>query len=174
MTVRRKHIGRLAQTILAENKVEAAPVDVFAIAGKLNLDVKKQKADDELSGFLYRNPRENTNLIGVNRLHTGERQRFTVAHEIGHFLLHNEDVVHVDKGQQIKRRDAKSKEGTDVEEMEANLFAAELLMPESFLIRDLAHMNIDLHNDAAITKLARKYQVSTQALGYRLAYLGFA
>lgn len=175
MTVRRKHIGRLTQNILLENKIEAAPVDVFAIAEKLSLKVQEQKANDDLSGFLYRNPKENTALIGVNRSHSSERQRFTVAHEVGHFLLHSDERVHVDRGFEIKRRDNKSKEGTDTEEVEANLFAAELLMPADFLIRDLSKMeSIDLSNESALKGLAKKYQVSSQALAFRLAYLGFA
>jgi Zn-dependent peptidase ImmA (M78 family) len=116
----------------------------------------------------------NPTWIGINSTHSIQRQRFTVAHEIGHFLLHSTDRVHVDKRYEIKRRDNKSKEGTDVEEMESNLFAAELLMPADFLIRDLSEMkSIDLSDENALKQIAKHYQVSTQALAVRLTALGF-
>ena len=57
--------------------------------------------------------------------------------------------------------------------MEANLFAAELLMPAEFLEKDLAdNAAFPLQDEEAIGDLARKYGVSVQALTYRLAYLG--
>lgn len=174
MTVRRKHISRLARNILLENRIEAAPVDVFQIAMKMGLEVREQKADDDLSGFLYRGQAGNPTWIGINSAHSSQRQRFTIAHEIGHFVLHPTERVHVDKGYEIKRRDNKSKEGTDIEEIESNLFAAELLMPADFLIRDLSQMeSIDLSDDNALKELAKRYQVSAQALAVRLAALGF-
>jgi Zn-dependent peptidase ImmA (M78 family) len=83
--------------------------------------------------------------------------------------------VHVDRRYEIQRRDNKSKEGTDNDEKEANLFAAELLMPEEFLHRDLAELGgIDLADETELKKLAVRYQVSPQALAFRLAYLGYS
>jgi Zn-dependent peptidase ImmA (M78 family) len=60
------------------------------------------------------------------------------------------------------------------DEREANLFAAELLMPAKFLQKDLSGQNLDLLEDEGVLlhKLARKYKVSTQALSFRLANLG--
>jgi Zn-dependent peptidase ImmA (M78 family) len=175
MTVRRKLIRRLTQDIRSKNNVEAAPVDVFGIAHGLGLEIREERTKEELSGFLFRNQKENVAVIGVNSMQSPVRQRFTVAHEIGHFMLHSDDRLHVDKGYEVKLRDQKSKEGTEIDEMEANLFAAELLMPEDFLARDIAEMgSVDLNDEKALKGLAGQYKVSSQALAFRLAYLGYA
>ena len=64
--------------------------------------------------------------------------------------------------------------GEDVEEREANLFAAELLMPAAFLKEDLLGKDVDLIGDSAfLQRLAKKYDVSVQALTFRLANLGY-
>ncbi len=60
-------------------------------------------------------------------------------------------------------------------EIEANLFAAELLMPRDFLARDLeSGITIDvLDDDPVFAQLKEKYQVSNRALAIRLASLGY-
>lgn len=61
-----------------------------------------------------------------------------------------------------------------MEEKKANLFAAELLIPEIFIRQNLAETDtFDLFDDQELTDLARRYQVSTQALTFRLAYLNY-
>ena len=113
-------------------------------------------------------------LIGVNARHGENRQNFTIGHEIGHFLLHEGDEVHVDREFRIKLRSGASSAGTDMEERESNLFAAELLMPARFLERDLEKIDgLDLDNETVVARLAEKYGVSTQAMTFRLANLGY-
>lgn len=176
--VRRKHIHALVERTLTTNGIKSAPVPVDEIAQTLGAEIHYEPADDDLSGFLFRDLRQKKAIIGVNSNHHPKRQRFTVAHEIGHFLLHEYEGFHFDGNNQwfqVKRRDNKSKSGTDTEEKEANLFAAELLMPAQFLKADLLKLSgVDLLADSnqSFTKLAERYGVSTQALSYRLAYLG--
>ena len=175
MFVRRKHIGMLVQQLLTNQAVKDVPVDVVAIAKKMGLEVRKERAEPDISGFLLRDPKTGFAVIGVNSVQHANRQRFTVAHELGHFLLHRGDKLHVDRGYEVKLRDIKSSEGTDLEEKEANLFAAELLMPEQFLAKDLLSLgSIDLFDEIQLGKLAKRYKVSTQALAFRLAYLGYS
>ena len=77
-------------------------------------------------------------------------------------LLSNE--VHVDKQFKILMRNSKSSAGTDAMEVEANKFAAELLLPE-FLIGDvLAHSTFDIDDPAPLEELAKKFRVSKQML----------
>ena len=67
-----------------------------------------------------------------------------------------------------------AKKDTDSEEKEANLFAAELLMPVRFLDRDIRNIgSLDLIDEDVVAALAEKYGVSTQAMTFRLAYLGY-
>lgn len=173
--VRRRHIRVAVENLLKTYHVRSAPVPVEVIAKKMGIEVVRKEPEDDLSGCLVRDSKHKKVVIGVNPTHHRKRQRFTIAHELGHFLLHEEEQVHVDGGEfgiQVKLRDSKSSEGTDRDEKEANLFAAELLMPTQFLERDLAHKSFALLDEEAIGSLAAKYDVSTQALTFRLAYLG--
>lgn len=174
MIVRRKHIRSLVEGLLVRQGVHSAPVPVEKIAAAFGVEVQHEPAEDDLSGFLYRNRKRKTAIIGVNATHHPNRQHFTVAHELGHFLLHDFDDVHVDRQFKVWLRNEESSQGVDVEEKEANLFAAELLMPASFLKEDVKEIGVvDLDDERAVAKLARRYGVSTQAMTFRLAYLGY-
>ena len=136
-----------------------------------------EEVDDNLSGFLLRAKRDGRTVIGANKSHPKNRQRFTIAHELGHFLLHEGELVHLDEEMgsfTVDFRNAFSSKGEDINEKEANYFAAELLMPEKFLRQELRGKRLDLFDDGEeLQKLARKYKVSTQALTFRLTNLGY-
>lgn len=177
MGVRRKHIRELAERLLSEHCPLGAPVDVRNIAQALGIEVKVEPVDDDLSGFLFREPETGRSVIGVNSTHHANRRNFTIAHELGHFLLHEAETVHLDSkssGYTLQLRSPESATGENVNEREANLFAAEILMPAKFLERDLRKRDVDLLADeGALKDLARKYKVSVQALTIRLANLGY-
>ena len=161
--------------LLQEHEITSAPVPVEKIATALGARVRYSEFDDELSGMIYlkgSNP-----IIGVNSLHPQNRQRFTIAHEIAHLVLHRHDIadhVHVDKRFPVLMRDASSATGTQRMEMEANHFAAELLMP-SFLLSPLLQKNgFDIDDEKPLEKLSRKFRVSKQALSYRIRNLSYA
>ncbi|HEY4248477.1 MAG TPA: ImmA/IrrE family metallo-endopeptidase [Lacunisphaera sp.] len=108
----------------------------------------------------------------MNANHSEARQRFTIAHELGHFFLHAGDPVFVDQSF-VMMRDTASSEGEKVEEREANLFAAELLMPAKLIVKEVEDMDdIDIVDDGKIGRLADKFGVSVQAMSFRLANLG--
>lgn len=174
MAIRRKHIRSLAGQMLEDHAIALPPVEVEEIAEALGIHVQYEPAENELSGFLLRDLNRRKAIIGVNDRHPENRQRFTIAHELGHYLLHEQEKLHIDRRFQIQLRDGNSSKGESEEEKEANLFAAELLMPASFIQQDLAEVEgLDLEDDAAIADLAKKYGVSTQAMTFRLAYLGY-
>jgi Predicted Zn peptidase len=172
MTVRRKHIRSVAEQLLDEHDVHSKPVNVTEIAREVGVEVQEAPADDELSGFLYRDRKRKTAIIGVNSTHSRNRRAFTTAHELGHFLLHDFNDLHVDREVKIWRRDQSSSEGTDIEEREANFFAAELLMPAKFVVKDIKKLG-DHIDDDDLEELAEQYGVSTQAMTFRLTYLGY-
>src|SRR5438874_723784 len=132
MIVRRKLIRELALELIAGVKAKGPPVSVEEIVKRKKIIIRRGHVEPKVSGFLFRNEGRGPAIIGVNGSQHPNRQRFTIAHELGHLLLHAGDDVHVDK-----HRDDLSAKGTDVEEIESNLFAAELLMPASFLKDDL-------------------------------------
>ncbi|MFQ4138106.1 ImmA/IrrE family metallo-endopeptidase [Nodosilinea sp. PGN35] len=174
MAIRRKHIRNLVEQLLEDHRIEVAPVPIEEVAPSLGIRVQYEPAEDELSGFLLRDLSRQKAIIGVNDRHSKNRQRFTIAHELGHYLLHEQEKLHVDRRFQIQLRDGNSSKGESEEEKEANLFAAELLMPVSFIRQDLAEVEgLDLEDDATVSGLAEKYSVSTQAMTFRLAYLGY-
>lgn len=174
MTVRRKHIRSIVEKLLAEHNVRSVPVDVARIARAIGVEVQEEPAEDDLSGFLYRDRKRKVAVIGVNSTHHPNRRKFTAAHELGHCLLHDFDEVHVDRQFKVWLRNEASSQGTDLEEKEANLFAAEILMPQKFLERDVQRIGtIDLMDEDVIRELAEEYGVSAQAMTFRLTYLGY-
>ena len=111
-------------------------------------------------------------IIGVNSAHSSTRQRFTIAHEIGHLFLHKGKLF-VDTP--VSFRDAKSSSATDRGEIEANAFAAELLMPRDMVITEVQKRlakNTRLSSESLIEELAEVFTVSQQAIEYRLKNLG--
>ena len=86
------------QSLLTRFAIRAAPVPVDRIAKGLGAQLRFSPLDEELSGMIYISA--TTPIIGVNSLHHPNRQRFTIAHEIGHLELHRSLItgkVHVDK-----------------------------------------------------------------------------
>ncbi|MBK8767907.1 MAG: ImmA/IrrE family metallo-endopeptidase [Burkholderiaceae bacterium] len=170
MTTRRKiEPEKAARELLEAQGIRKAPIPVDKIAKALGIQIRYSPLDAELSGMIY--IKEGIPIIGVNALHHPNRQRFTIAHELGHYMLHRDmlsNEVHVDKQFKILMRNSKSSAGTDAMEVDANKFAAELLLPE-FLIADvLAHSTFDIDDPAPLDELAKKFKVSKQMVEYRI------
>ena len=105
--------------ILDRSGIRNPPVSVERVAKSLGAQVRFSPLDEELSGMIY--IRDGTPIIGVNARHAPNRQRFTIAHEIGHLVLHRElitGVVHVDKQFPVQfvglNRDTVSAAGTEL------------------------------------------------------------
>jgi Zn-dependent peptidase ImmA (M78 family) len=171
----RRKIRTLVDLIIHQNNL-TVPIDVEKIASAIGAEIKKDDFDESLSGFAFQ--KHGSKFIGVNSSEGIQRQRFTIAHELGHLFLHKQSSVSYDKGMMLMRN-THSSDGTDIKEIEANRFAAELLMPEDSLRHDLLSAGqIDLveENDATkelISKLADKYNVSFMAMSIRLTTLYF-
>jgi Zn-dependent peptidase ImmA (M78 family) len=132
--------------------------------------VQYSKLDGEISGMIYTH--NYTTIIGINSNHHYNRQRFTLAHECGHYLLHRDYIVgavHVDKRYLGLLRSDISSQGVEPIEIEANQFAAELLVPEEFLIREIEAIGYDVEDDSFISDLAKKFKVSCQMMSNCLA-----
>ncbi len=160
---------KLASLVLEEHGVQQPPVDVLALAQDQGIRVVFQELEDKISGMLVQTGQET--IIGVNARHHANRQRFTVAHELAHARLHpTHPTVYVD-GMMVHFR-GEEERGSAPIEVEANAFAAALLMPEDFLRDDLHNRTVDMFDEAAVKRLAQRYQVSVQALTIRLMELG--
>src|SRR5260221_10056075 len=115
-----RHIERLAQDLLQRSGIDAPPVSVERIAFSLGVRIEPTDLWEECSGILVRT--EDSAVIGVNLMHHPNRQRFTIAHELGHYVLHKAGT-YVDRA---FYRNTESGSGTIKEEREANQFAAAL------------------------------------------------
>ena len=166
MTPRRARYSKIERVVggLLASAPPVAPVPVERMVRDRGIALRKGNLGD-VSGLLLRN--SDTTTIGVNSSQSSVRQRFTIAHEFGHFLLHEGIVEHVDHDYRINYRSEVSSRATDVEEIEANFFAASLLMPRSML--DERNAVAALDDDNMVKALAREFDVSQHAISLRLA-----
>jgi Zn-dependent peptidase ImmA (M78 family) len=139
------------------------PVNVIAIARELGVNVwGTSTLPSNISGKIFLDPVNggfNRFSITVNATEPLPRQRFTVAHELAHFLLHRDKFVN---GMLVD--DTMYRSGlTSSEEREANKLAAEILMPYSLLQQMIAQ------GIRSLPKLAGKFQVSKDAMSIRLS-----
>jgi Zn-dependent peptidase ImmA (M78 family) len=168
----KRNVEEKAQAVLKEQGVSRPPVPVEAIARSLGASITYEPFDGNISAMLYRDGTRT--VIGVNTGHPDVRQRFSIAHEIGHMSLHQGRKVFVDRLVRVDFRDDRSSAGTDQEEIQANAFAAELLMPKDLVMRAVTETGLgpDDSVDVLVDSLAEQFGVSRQAMDYRLVNLG--
>ncbi len=162
-----------AVELLEKLKIKEAPIPVEEIAEKMGakLSYEPFEGQDEISGMLFRDGERI--VIGINSAHANTRQRFTIAHEIGHLMLHK-GAMFVDKTVRLNR-DSKSSMAIDPREIEANGFAAELIMPREIVTKEVTKR---LSKKSGVTEislveaLASTFEVSTHAMEIRLTNLG--
>ena len=166
----RKSLIRVkVQEVRDELHIGSIPVDIEDAAKCLGLSIVEKELDDSVSGALIAQKK----IILVNSLHHEHRKRFTIAHEIGHFLLHSslKQNIFIDESLTFYRS-KKSSFGVYVDEVDANNFAAELLMPEDYIKEYLDQNKVDIFDSFSIENLAAKFNVSQQAVAVRLQSLG--
>ena len=162
-------IEKDAKGLLAEAGSGCPPIDVRAIARHVGIRIRPSSFKDDVSGLLVL--KDGTPTIGFNGLHSRVRQRFTIAHELGHYALHRGDAkLFVDKRyNSVFFRDEDSSKGKYRQELEANAFAAALLMPIGLIQDVIGKRGFDLAEEDALDELAQLFDVSRQAMAYRLA-----
>lgn len=137
------------------------PVDVLAAANELGVKIFSAKLAEKISGVLVRDPSYGSAsgfIILVDQDEPAYRQRFTAAHELGHFVLHKDSI-----GDRVEDNYLLRSEGmSNRQEAEANKFAAALLMP-----MDLIESEMEAGN-TTVSGLANKFQVSPTAMSIRL------
>ncbi len=147
-----------ALSILQMYGIKEPPIDVHRIAKLLGIDVerfnfpKSVPATSQTAG-------SGKQIIGVNENDPEYRQRFSIAHELGHYLNGHENYTH----ERVVTDPAKRYLDPHFrQEEEADEFAAELLMPEFMLKQDAMVKHMD------IPDLAKRFSVSEQAMTIQL------
>lgn len=158
--IRSREARNRAGQVLKMVGTSGPPVDVEAIAKFLGFDVIPFDFPDTISGVTF--IESDVKSIGVNANHAPTRQRFSIAHELGHYLAgheaYDDSKIHVeDRPGWLNSHNR--------QEIEADEFAAEMLMPERFLRHDVAHHGLDAPT------LAKLYRVSEQAMWIQLISL---
>ena len=155
----RAEANEAALRLLHDHWAGNIPVEPKWIARSLGIEVAGADLDSRISGLIEY--REGRARIHLNRGDHEVRQRFTLAHEIGHFVRNGEsDFEYVDY------RAGMASKGTDPDEVFANAFAAALLMPQT-AVQELAEHGV------SEKQMARELGVSTTAMVTRLKTLGW-
>ena len=173
-------IAKQASDLLNAHGLMHAPVDIETAAKKLGVNVSYQQLEDAYSGMLVL--KGGAAHIIINDGHHPNRQRFTLAHELGHFLLHvknSTDRLFIDTkfsrsgpASSPSYRSADSST-TYAEEREANLFAEALLVPEQLLKKCIKEKQIDVQmiDEFDVSLLASLFAVSEQMMAIRVEKL---
>ena len=163
----RELLARYADVYPLES-AEIVPVEDIA-ESFLGLLVKDAKLDDGVSGMLRIREREIT-VNATEGVVWPRRRRFTIAHEVGHWQLHKDDIadlVVTRTHDYVPAAREKAKTPEEIREREANRFAAELLMPE-----DRVHAAVDVHG-ADVVAQAERFNVSALSMAWRLYNYGY-
>lgn len=141
-----------AGDLLAHFGFRVPAIDPFAIAEGLKVDVRPIP-NPGWAGALQSD--DSRAVIWLNESDVKVRQRFTLAHELGHLMLHETGVEFRDQ-----------RFWGSPKEVEANAFSADLLMPLAVLYPIAQHLAFD------VAKLSRLFEVSPQAMAIRLQKFG--
>lgn len=145
--------------------------DIIELAEENNIDVFEAELPDDVSGIYKKNKENQNDAIYINQEHSENRKRFSIAHELGHYFLGHITGMHIDK---IFRNELSSM-AINKNEIEANNFAAELLMPTEEVENYITDLNENnkMSLDDIIDKSSDYFKVSREAMRYKLKNLGF-
>jgi IrrE N-terminal-like domain len=142
---------------------EDLPVKLASMAGELGLEVFKSPLKPNVSGLIEPSESAVSGFrIRINRHELAERQRFTLAHEIGHYMLHRDKIGGGIVDNVMYRSNLSSRY-----EVEANKFAADLIMPMHHIKLKLKELG-GVVSDETIIALAGLFRVSQAAMRIRL------
>ena len=162
-----------AERLVEQLRIVDPPVDVRRIANEFGIRVIETDLGEEVSGILVTGG--DTRVIFVRKRDPAYRKRLSIAHEFGHYYLGHQfeagEHVHVDRGHLVIQRGPMASEGVDLKEIEANQFAATLLMPSQILMKEARSLGAAL-SERDISKLAGRFMVSDQAMTIRLTSIG--
>ncbi len=154
----------------AENTISSdGSVDVTKLTNDLGIEVYEYNFGDALSGAVTKNHNGDKYSIFVSENDPITRQRFSIAHELAHMILHKDTLIN--EGIMHRNKYDKSKA-----EEEANKLAEEILMPKNLVQNFLSSCNLD--SDSTITSkvidvLATKFKVSKYVAIIRLRNLNY-
>jgi Zn-dependent peptidase ImmA (M78 family) len=167
--MRTKDVIQKAKDFCIENSVTDYPVNIVGLCEQRNISVFETYLPEDVSGFIVIQ-KDNYKHYGTNRVivvnlsDSASRRRFTIAHELAHFILHRKEedplYAHRDAGQNSRI------------EQEANIFASNILMPEDLVLDAIEHSEYSDLNIISPEYIAQAFAVSRSAAEVRLKQLG--
>ena len=145
--------------------ISNCPVKLGKLACDLGVSIKVSSLRVGISGQIMNE--DGKYIIRVNRYEARERQRFTIAHELAHFLLHQPIIDSSEDG--ITDTVLYRSGAPERVEYEANRLAADIVMPLYLIERQLDDEYGGVVTDVTIEGLAASFQVSKAAMEIRLA-----
>lgn len=164
----RQEVEKRAADVLREHGLDSIPVDPVVLANRLGMAVYNATFFDEnIVGTIVKRGDQIT--LYINESAPPFRKRFTIAHELGHYFLHLfADGEFVDGEANLFRQPQDEQHSLSLrhrQEIQSNLFAAALLMPEESVRSEWKKLR-------SVDALARKFNVSETAMGLRVGQLG--
>ena len=159
-----ERLEELTSDILMNNDMYKIPVDVFCIAKNNDISIYEGDLNKDISGAIRYDKNTKKFEILINKNDLRVRQRFTIAHELGHFFLHKDilqsDELHIDTMYRMPKDDAERER-----EKEVDYFAGALLM-NRILVEKFHKENMK------IREMSELFKVSVSAMTVRLDVLG--
>ncbi len=139
--------------IIKDNQ-KSCPVRITAITEEYGIDVYNLSMSSNISGAIIKEG--DKYVIYVNDKHPKNRQRFTIAHEIAHYILHKEKI-----GDNLTDNAMYRSKLSNVFERQANILASEILMPVNFVMQFI-------EENKSVSEMASLFKVSEGAMRIRL------
>ncbi|MFH2057957.1 MAG: ImmA/IrrE family metallo-endopeptidase [Pseudomonadota bacterium] len=125
-----------ATSLIAALETPTFPLDIEQVALNVGIQGIQEIPDKNVEGILVALPDKSVGFISISKhIREKTRKRFTIAHELGHFLIKSHDSNYNCNAFDINNYSAKNKP----QENEANQFAAELLMPRQYFSAEIDH-----------------------------------
>ncbi|CCY78293.1 putative uncharacterized protein [Brachyspira sp. CAG:700] len=139
--------------IIKDNQ-KSCPIRITAITEEYGIDVYNLSMSSNISGAIIKEG--DKYVIYVNDKHPKNRQRFTIAHEIAHYILHKEKI-----GDNLTDNAMYRSKLSNVFERQANILASEILMPVNFVMQFI-------EENKSVSEMASLFKVSEGAMRIRL------
>ncbi len=144
-------------------------VDVVSLASQLGIEVYAVEESDDFVAQIKYSKKNDQFYILVNKNHPHTRQRFSIAHELAHYVRDHD---------KIKAKGAMNRQngGDANEEHQADKLAAEILMPDEIVRDYMNQMDVDstqVIKHGLIAKLSEKFKVSKLVATLRLRHLKY-
>ncbi len=179
-----KRIEELADEFRLNHWGASVPVNVdWIVEEKLKMDLRPYLGLEKLTGILAFMPADQSYIL-YDLDQSEERIRYSISHELGHFVLHHSQIQHLRPNSIDEWKNFILNMPDTIlskVEIQANMFASFLLIPKDHLVEKLEIMRADIKKALAIIgddyetlvdyltpHIAKKFDVTRQAMYYRL------